>query len=117
MTLPSFRTDTREVQVVLRLLTQPSVLAGFGATGGHQSFTALSCNVQTHKYTFNQFKLWLTFIRHGVTPRRSRELGGIPTQVDRIICESVLSEDFSQALSVSEACGDISLSASTTHGS
>lgn len=46
-TLPSFRTDAGEALIVLRLLTQSSMLAGFGAAGGHQGFTVLSCN--THE--------------------------------------------------------------------
>lgn len=71
-TLPSLRTDAREALVVLRLLAHSPVLAGFGAAGGHQRFTVLTCR-ERHQQT-----------RHVLpdTLARSRKLGGNSDQTD-----------------------------------
>lgn len=70
--MPSLRTDAREALVVLRLLAHSPVLAGFGAAGGHQRFTVLTCR-ERHQQT-----------RHVLpdTLARSRKLGSNSDQTD-----------------------------------
>lgn len=121
-TLPSFRADAGEALIVRQLLTHSSMLAGFGAAGGHQGLTVISWNTQTFllKHTFNENKLQTAFniSSHCLISCRSHELGDNPTQMDT---ESSFNQCYQKILArfcqVLEACRDISLSVSTTHGS
>lgn len=125
--MPSLRTDAREALVVLRLLAHSPVLAGFGAAGGHQRFTVLTCR-ERHQQT-----------RHVLpdTLARSCKLGGNSDQTDtdtsvsqsyRMIffifiyfllsrSASQPAKQASQDLFAFKTRPDISLSVSTTHGS
>lgn len=98
------------------------MLAGFGAAGSHQGFTVLSCKHTKKKkqlsFRINNICNVLNICFRCAISRRSHALGGKPNpKGHRIVFQSGLSLDSSQVLSVLEACRDISLSVSITHGS